>query len=305
MSGFRVYEPSGESSPKGLLLTFVCGVVGATILGVIYAYITAYNPLFYIPIILFLIGAYILNVIAPFAGGVLVGLAAGMGATMAHVRAPKKVAVVSMLAAFGFLWTSWMFWFRINGAPNMIWDGVHIVQELASVASAKQYVLFDSRMPAGVAWTVWGLEAALVFAGAAFGGKLATSDPYCESCGEWSAAQDDKLRLPIPLDATTLRARLEGGQIDALTPSTEAGNAYELEFHICPSCDNSVWLTLKELTFSFDDDGNPEENLEEVVEHLAIGGEGFKTLMAILDAPAEPPMPEGAAPDEQGVYAID
>ncbi len=185
---FETYEASGVVPAKGVVVTLLFGGLAGLVLGVIYAYVTAYNPLFWI----FAFLAYALNLAAPLLGGFLVGMIAGFGATMGKVRSPKSVALLSGVCGFAFLWMSWMFWLHIQGG-GWVWDGVDIIGTLFDVASKRMYILFDSAMPVWVAWTVWSLEALFVISGAAFGGFLMADDPFCESCGEWTEDLEDKV----------------------------------------------------------------------------------------------------------------
>ena len=242
-----------------------------------YAYVVLYLPLIYIN---FIITAF-------FAGLV--------GAISVHLLKKRQVrntavamAVAFLVTVFAFYcgWTVWLYAFaRRAGAdvrilplllnPVAVWEIVILVNRNGA------WSLRGSVPKGAFLWTIWGLDAALVFGVSLFmAWTTMGSEPYCENCGQWCEGKDGVAKVKGGGSAE-LKQRLEAGDFGYLEglggPPADAMEWHLLDLHTCERCRMTSTLTARAVTRKMKQ-GKPDDSIQTLVNKLSIGSGDADTV---------------------------
>lgn len=259
----ETYRHSGAISPIGIIIASTTGIVAASILGVIYSFAMVNIP------------SAKLHFLLPIGLGALIGVAVGWGAKIGKIRNLFVAAAYGFLCGLVGLYVAWgadlIARVIIPGkipmdyltafSPSVLCD--YIKQFYENGAWALKGGGNVSGLFLGILWT---LEALIVVG---FSTVLATcwidDLPFCENCNRWTVVKPIKKDLSLRNSQETLPALLEG-DLSGLPkfPLAQNENLYlQFELASCPSCEESHYLTIYNVTKSLDNKG--KENIERKV----------------------------------------
>jgi len=286
---------SGAIGPALISAPLATGL-GATLLGLIYAYVVVYTPIAGYISLLFLAG---------FAIGLFMLVA--MSAQWFKCRAPWFMSAVGLFAGAVALYTSWAFFeyalvsryddtstltmldFLTN--PAAVWA-------LMVEINADGWYTISSATPSGaVLWFFWGIEALVILAAGGLAGMFALTDEvFCERCNTWADDVEPKLRVELPADEHAVQQ----DNVDWMTGlAALPEGAYPVmrgQLKSCPTCENTTPLKLEVVTAELDKDGNVSETTAELIPTSATSTFEHGKLVGL--AARVPPAPSPAVADE-------
>jgi len=277
------YQESGTLSAKGILYTLGAGVVGAAVLGAVYAYASYYIPFIY------------LNLILCVVLGVGVGWLVGKASYLGEVRNQNflmAVAVGCGLLAMYFAWIFWLYAWTDQELLSYNPGGIFDMMGLISVTGI--WSIFGATPTGFGLYAIWIIEALIVII-AALLLALGSSgrEPYCEDCENWTKETNLTKRVEPITNPAALISSLEQRDMSVLTamnavPLTD-NHRTKIDLVKCPNCSNAHYLTVEAIEASYDDDGKLTENETTIVENIKLNQESYdqvKRWGEVLGIPA-------------------
>jgi hypothetical protein len=286
----RYYRSSGRIPFGGGLSAAIGGLLSATVLALVYAVVSVYNPIIHITILATL----------AFAFGT--GMAVNRAIYNGRIRSAAfgwAVAGLSGAVAVCAMWV-WFLWVftEFEWLPSGPGD---VFAAMSALAHRGFWDLNGRRVKGVELWGLWAVEAAAVF-----GIIVATArfkHPFCESCERWTEDADIFLEF-CTYDAQELRTALEDERYDvleaALSAPPEWGHHFQANVQTCPACGETNLLTIVHLRPK---PGKNEFERKTVVENLIVPRALVERLRARSSEVQEPDADHSEAEpveDEEG-----
>ncbi|MCP4137904.1 MAG: hypothetical protein GY754_43480 [bacterium] len=277
------YQHSGKFSPLGIVLSLIFGTIAAVVASFIYAYALHYIPFIY------------LNFIITVGFGIVVGFAVGIGAHIGKIRNSSIVLGLAVTVGLAAVYIGWVAHFFVLSEQEVLFvEPMILLQAMQALAVEGAWSVASITPTGGFLYFLWFIEAAIILGGAVFmaWGQIA-SEPFCEKCNKW--VEDPEL-VPFlePVEnVKMLVSNLESGNFKDLENLKMAGDDMEhftqLELLKCSSCSRFTLLTVKDVTISYDDEGEQELDDEEIVENMIITPEVYDKLLRLRNAETAAP----------------
>jgi hypothetical protein len=275
----------------------VVGAVAAIVGGVAYGYADHYLRFIY------------LHVVMTFAFGALLGWAPARAMLTANVRNSGAVVLFSFLTALAGYYVAWIAWLcalyqdlnvpisatRLVHSPHWMYRIILRLNEIGVWGMDR-----GSPVKGDLLWSVWLLEAAIIFATAvAISRKMARKRPFCENCGRWAAGPLAIASTSV-LDAADIKQRLESRQYDFVPQLPRfggiAGEYLAWEYYQCPACNEFNALIVTRIQMTRDKRGRTRKVRRTIIDKLILSTTDIARLQAKPAAPAPPAVPVPAAP---------
>jgi hypothetical protein len=296
-SSNQYYSHSGQVPPAGLFAGVVVGAVAAIVGGVSYGYADHYVRFIY------------LRVVMTIAFGALLGWAPARAMLMTKVRNTGAIVLFSFLTALAGYYVAWIAWLcalyqdlhfpisatRLVSSPQWTYRIVLRLNEIGVWGMDR-----GSPVKGDLLWSVWLLEAVVIFAtAAAISRKMARKRPFCENCGRWAAGPLAIASTSV-LDAADLKRRLESRQYDFVPQLPRfggiAGEYLAWEFYQCPACQKFNTLSVIRINVARDKRGRTRKVRRTIIDKLLLAASDLSCLQAKPAAPSPPAVPLPAAP---------
>lgn len=271
------YRPSGRFEARGLFGMLVISLIAAVFLGLGYGFVAAYNPLAFLNFLFTILLAAVL-------GAITYG-----GAEVGKVRSLWVTGLVGLSMGLIALYIGWAAFSHVmlsrGGASVWVWWPPSLRQAIADLAREGRTLFFHSGLMSDRATRVWWIiEAFTIVVGTAFVAWVTLqSSPFCETCHEWTKNEFEDLKLGPCSDVAGLKARLERGELVALTelgpPQNDAYTKAVLS--ACPKCKALGFLTLSKMIVQVTKDGKTSESATELLANLVLQGERLAALRAM------------------------
>lgn len=254
--------PRASSLSKAAILVPLAILIGAPILGFVYAAAEIYIP----------IGGWITVILL---GGFAYGLAWLVDQAARRSKCRDLVYVRAMGAASGVfgLYGSWVAFTYLliqreqveNDVTYMrlFLDPALVFSIARSIAEVGWYSI-ASLTPAGtLIWILWGIEAAvIILVPALITGKFIGETAYCVDCDAWCTREAGLLLTGVPSSRDD-RARVIDGDLAALAalpprPKDLREPRVQIEFQSCPQCGESGGCSAFLLERTRDEDDKPK-----------------------------------------------
>jgi hypothetical protein len=282
-----------------------CGIVAATVLSFIYAFVDYWNPFVYV------------TVVATGLFGLGVGIAINIGATLGKVRNPLYARLVGVVMGLLSLYLCWAFYLYavlkadpelclIVGLqqPEFFFDPLRMYALIQWIAENGLWGMFGGTPTGWALYGLWFVEAAIIFIATVVVAS-GNESPFCEPCNAWTDDADNLLQLENT-DFEEFRRDLEDERyerIDELhTGQHDAKDCMRVTLHTCPKCDESNFMTIKHVEVTLDNDGDESEDETDVVKRLMIPAELVTHLKA---AASNPPVKKKAKPQAEDIEDFD
>lgn len=269
--------------PLGLLFGGATAILG----GILYQLLVTWIPFIYV------------NIILTLGFGALIGVLTGMGLKRGQLRNNVIAALLCTVIGAGAVGFTHIAGYEKTLRSVASETGTP-TSELREKLSFQQYIELKAKlgwkigkvtssgssMNGGFVYFVWGVEA-LIIIGLSIGlGIGMVSDPYCETCKEWTTEH----KLPERQGSSgSVKADADSGKLDPIVQRKDEGSdllAYTV--HACPKCKDSAYLTVDKVTLKQKKKGEIERSTEAIVSRAALTAEQRGQL---LDGPAETPPP--------------
>lgn len=297
MAVVESYQPSGKVAwgklPAGLL---VGGGVG-TLAVVVYAILSRWNPLRYIP--LSIAGVHFADVgMILYWVGTLVGIWVGVNVVVkrAKCRHPFLGLGIGIGLGLFFFYVHWMtFGVLLTSVFILPHETIEMLQRLVDSGWFNVTLKEDPSLN----WIFWGIEATGIVGTSVFSGILSARVPFCEACEKW-ADNEFTFDAHLSLESQSLKDLLEAAEFEQLQASGPAANPnaaflrYRFTVNKCPDCDHHNVVRIESVSFTHDKDGNVEEKTTTVVSGLLLQGDALTQLRRALTAVS--PMDVGLPP---------
>jgi hypothetical protein len=142
-------------------------------------------------------------------------------------------------------------------------------------------------------WTVWGIEALIIFGVVVFLMWGEASAPYCERCNRWAVPK----KLVIPgLGREQAAPLVERGDLTGLVdlrapPEPDPLLSLTYTATLCPNCKETGYITVEEKRITVSKRGKRDEKTQRLVKHAALSASDRERLLTRM----EPPAPAAAA----------
>jgi len=274
--GERYYRDSGAVPLFGTVFMLGCGIVAATVLSFIYAFVVYWNPFVYV------------SVVATGLFGLGVGIAVNVGGTLGKVRNPLYARLVGVVMGLLSLYLCWAFylWAAQKGdadmcrqlgilEPELSFDPMRMYELIQWIADNGLWGMFGGTPTGWGLYSLWAIEAAIIFLATVViaGGN---ESAFCEPCNVWADDAENLLQLENT-GYEDLRSDLEDERYERLdelhTGEHNAKDCLRVTLHTCPKCDESNFMTIKHVVVTLDNDGDEQEDETEIVNRLIIPAE--------------------------------
>lgn len=255
------YKNAGGAPLGGMVLTLVIGIIGAVILGGVYAAAIWFGPFLY------------LNILFVIVFGILLGMVVGKAALKGHLRSLGMVlllALVVALIAEYVQWAAYITLFAHAGEATTFGSGKSAfglvstsfdfttfayalahpldMYTLANAIALEGFWSFDNYMPVGPAlWAIWGAELLIIIIACLISARKQVDRPYSENTGCWMDKQELPSALPYIQDPKEFARQLEAGNykmiLEAETmPDNKRESRAKLTLFSCPN-DSHAYLS--------------------------------------------------------------
>lgn len=284
----RYYQPSGSAPVVGLMITLVIGMVGGSLLAILYSALVFYNPIVY------------LNILAGMGFAFACGVLSRFGLTIGKVRnrllAGSAGAAVGFISIF-FAWVAFLFFLVVDEQGNgLITFNLNEIAFYIQLIGAQGWWAFNEN---GNNFSGWGLyllwaAEALIVIGASAMVAYAKDTPFCEECNQWCDEHECPVTFTMPEDFEALRASLEADEYSPLYQSAQlspdADVYLKATLYPCPECSETSWLKLEQVVASLNDKGEVETKEFTLINYLDLPREDYDRLMSLV--PGSEPMDE-------------
>lgn len=250
------YRHSGRLGLSPILMPTV-GMIGAVILGVIYAYACVWNPLVYI--------AFILVFLYGFAVGGLVGFMGKLG----KCRNMPFLFLVGFGITFVSFYISWAIFIialsqrfgedmGLSSLVLLVRPDL-VIQAIIALNETGWVELFGSPFNGWPLWIAWVLEAAGILLSGTLGAGLFVKDAvFCEQCGSW-CTDGRSILIELPEDDDEFEEIIEGSFSKILKQHKVGAEIYprlNIDMFNCNNCKRTKGYHLNLTTMEVDDNGN-------------------------------------------------
>lgn len=298
MSGTSFYTHSGRVTPQGLVLGAAAALVGAPILGAIYAAAIYYIPFVY------------LNMILTVLFGLGVGFGVGGAMAFGHVRNTALTVLAGLAAAAVGHYVGWIVWVALvlQDVPDfnavVLLFPPELVEAVVEIGEVGAWSLRGNDVNGPFLWVIWCIEALLVFGAAGFGAFGAGSaNAYCEACARWCTGKDGVLRLTGEVDGAAIAKRLEASDLAALhgpaLAAAAANDWHQVDLELCEGCGGTNTLSFSRIQVTHDAKGNEKRSEDVLVARLLVSKDQAAWVQGVaahLAASQQAPEPQPQAP---------
>ena len=300
------YQPSNKMPVSGVLICLLGSVVAAAVLALIYIYSIWYIPFLYI------------NFFICLGFGIVLGAVLVLFINTGKLRSPLGTTILSVLVSLVAVYLEWAVYLTLlvnsitTGAgddadtstsfsfsvfvdiltqPAEMWDAIRRLNETGSWS-------LKGTTPTGILlWVVWASELLIIAGMAYFISRGQAREPFSESANEWADEETLAQPLSYAADAGRTRAALESGQFNSLTvfpPDSDDEQFARLKLYTAPNDPFCYYLTLENVTLTFDSKGTASEEADTVVQYLTISSVTYQELKRRFGL-----LPVAASPVEQ------
>ncbi len=266
------YKHSGGIGLLGPVLMVLFGVIGVTILSVIYGYATHWIPFIYITFF------------------IVIGYAVGIGGALALAAYLGKVRNTYVLFSGGLIlgvfavYAAWIFWiFAASRQAVFTLNPNHIYLIMNDIAKEGGWSIFKYTPTGIVLYAIWAVEAIIIIGVAIIFPCVIMADmPFCENCGKWIKGKYETPKLMSIGDKKLFVNHLEIGDFTPLTSlekSTSFDDFTKASLTYCEDCTYNYFLTVKSIVMEEDSEGKLEEKEKDVVTNLILSEKTFRMLM--------------------------
>ncbi|QSH42179.1 hypothetical protein P0136_04145 [Lentisphaerota bacterium ZTH] len=267
----RYYRHSGEAGLFGLFCIIAGGVTVVALLGALYGFIIHWVPSVYISFF------------------IILGYAVGVGAAIASAGYLGKVRNMQLLIISGVLlgifavylgWVSWIYASPVSNA--IIWRSGELFKVIKFLGEQGAWSIFGWTPKGIVLYTVWGIEAALIMAGAVLVPWYVLNNiPFCEYCRKWIRHNVPLKILRLPEKQAALKTAFEAGDfsvLEQLEAVDEHVSHLRVEFAFCPHCCKEYYLTVVAVEVNHECSDKLDEVENYIVRNLIVSEEVFHIL---------------------------
>jgi hypothetical protein len=287
----ETYKHSGSSGGLGVPLVAFASVVSAVVLGFIYCYAINYIPFIY------------LNLFIAIGFGLGLGFAVAWAATVGKMRNTMLVSVLGFLAGVGGLYVAWAVdpMARSEGElpmmfnPSELWEYIGFFYDKGfwSIGSGDDTV---SGVFLGIVWLV---EAGVIVGGSTLLAMACMADqPFCEVCNGWTNSEEAVACLaPTTQYEPQFERILDGdlsGMHELMSIDDSLSRYLRFDLAICPTCNESNFLTISVVSQSVDKDGELKTDTTELIKNMIIS----ESDTAIVRAGGFEPLPPDDTDEE-------
>lgn len=283
--GVRYYRHSGQLG-SGLAVVPVTALTAGLAAGIAYGFISRWNPLIYIGILLPVGLAYVL------------GLAVGHAGRLARCRSTRCLAMGGLGAGLLGLYAGWAAFdcailSGMTAPPGAVMPGLldfllspGLVWEVTGLVGRNGWFTLGSSTPTGaILWILWIAEAGIVVLGTPYvAGKVIAPLVYCEGCGRWCDGQKGGMLFAVP--KTAVVERLAQGDAAALeelkTHEPGAMQTMRIDMQKCASCDQTATYHFVKITKTKDKNGKISEATADLTPRILASGEELRMLQEWL-----------------------
>ncbi len=277
------YTPSGQIGPA-LWMAPLGGLISATLLSFIYAYISVYSPIAGYISIFFVLG-FVFGTTS----------ATGSFAKLGKCRNITFLKLTGFLVGLWSLYASWVVFLYaylnrfsdtdLNLVSMFLSPGV--VWHMIEVLNVTGWYSIKGTTPTGLAlWFFWGIEALFVLGCNALMSDIPIRDKvFCENCDRW-ADKVAGVNLKMPDSEATLTRLGEGDleQLQNLTPVSEDQHPrIQAELQQCEKCGDQSTCKLVSVTAEVNSKGRLRAVSKDLTSVLMLSSNQFNKIVALRD----------------------
>lgn len=269
------YMHSGKTTPLGIILIPLFGILGAAFFSIIYAYATVYIPFVY------------LNCLITMGYGFIIGKLIIIGAEKGKIRNLKLVLFLAILVAIFAEYFNWLSWiFAYSKGELFVMSPLEIISILKVIAVFGAWSIKSFVVKGITLYLVWVAEAAIIM-GVIIYYPYATikSMPFCEKCNIWIKNKIMISMLEPIIDVESFKSQLERrdyGNLLKLKMVDRNSSAYTvIELLSCPSCRQQYILNVKSMKVITNSKGKKSSNSKTIIENLIINEDTYSLIRGL------------------------
>lgn len=279
----RFYQPSGEITGRGVMLMLVTAFVAGPICGLLYGYLTRWNPLVFLSIIGNLL----------FSGAL--GFAISIAAQKGNIRSPGMAMLFAVIGSFFSIFFNWVAYIHALGGGFQFNPIIVLLAIFGMIAEGVWS--FKGTTVKGIPLLLLWIGEAGVFAffSAFVVNSIFKASIFCEQCGHWLEHKPPRMsqrdyKSFKPFCDEQAKARLEGGDVSPVTglqrcDTAEPEHYLDLKLSRCLCCNDLNVLNISETKVV---GKKKEKKSSEIVDRLLISSKDADAIQAALEAQAEP-----------------
>jgi len=261
----QTYKLSGKQG--GIFtLGFAIALPIGFLLSLLYSYISVYNPVIYLALIVWI----------GYAGGIAALVA--MAVNFAKCRDATSAKIMGAVLGVVLLYTSWATFVHAFLGQNdgltspgliaLLLKPAAVFGVVGEIRAIGWYEVFGVRPTGGFQTIIWAIEALGIVGGGLLGGTMALHEKvYCESCQQWAKDMENKLTLSFPADDSILQRSIKG-EIELLLdlPIAQEHESPQLHMNLktCQGCRRTATLDFDMVTYTQDKDGDWDVDSEDL-----------------------------------------
>lgn len=276
-------SPTSKAPASGLLLTLLVGLVTALILSPVYAYILRYMPFIYVNFLFTLGFGYVL-------GGMV-----SKSSMWGKIRSTAPLYIIAFITALVAEYAQWVVTIYIYTDQWVVLP-TEVLDTVIRLGKIGLWSLESHTVKGSTLYGIWGLEALVIFGLTFYAVMDGTSRRiFCETCSKWVTDASSIKALQISTDMMALVEQIKAGSFEKLktletmevnpSPDEKTMALPEprllLELFECASCTGLYRLSLSQMSYSYDKEGDMESKRKVLIDRMEIDAETFKSLSQI------------------------
>ena len=274
--------------------SLLSGLLVALLGGFLYAWSVQWIPLIYI------------NFLATLAYAAIVGGAVGVVARMGKIRSNLAVGLLTLFAMTVGIWLYWGASIWAMGGREVginAWRPVVLSEFVQHLFEHGSWGLKNGAPVTG--WflvTVWIVEIGLLLGVAWATAVACVSQPFCESCNEWTETETAVARFDANGHESVWQRVITDdlpalGEVPLLTE--DKPKFVRLDFAKCPKCENSNFMTLQAVEITTDSKGNTKTNERKLLSHGILTAEQSQIIRHLASMASEESVIQQPFTDEE------
>lgn len=264
------YNHSGKFNPAGLVMMLSAALVVGPLLGVVYGFIVAVNPLVYV------------NFLATLFGGALTGMAVGKLAKPGRVRSLGVCAFAGAVAGLGFQYTQWWATLQFYDADVALTQPLLMWTLIGELAEAGPWSLMGIELGSTGFAILWCIEGLILIAAPTLLAMAEGSTPYCERCDSWAVDAEPLGPFDYVSDVDTLKARIDRRDHEPLKafgrPEVTDERYSTITLAACTGCKGLMLATVTNVEVEVEKDGDTKLDKTDVLSHILLDAPTFDAL---------------------------